>query len=127
NLVHRSMVQADESERQVRYRLLETIRQLARDRLIDAREAASVRARHLEYYRAWLRDLDPTRLGHDEQRSQIIDDNYDNLREALAWAAEAPREVEAGLWMVGSLWPYWMVRGRYAEGRRWAEALLDVA
>ena len=49
-LANKSLVVVDDSGDEIRYRLLETIRQYARDKLLDFGEAASIRTRHLNYF-----------------------------------------------------------------------------
>jgi predicted ATPase/class 3 adenylate cyclase len=88
-LVNKSLVAADESESTIRYRMLETVRQYAQERLAESGEATDARNRHLAYFvdqnlHAWqaLLELRPTelviRLGIEG----------DNIRAARAWALE---------------------------------------
>src|SRR4030095_16160100 len=59
-LVNKSLVVPDsESDSEVRYRLLETIRQYARERLLEAGGSDKVRERHLDYYLKFARRAEP--------------------------------------------------------------------
>jgi non-specific serine/threonine protein kinase len=55
-----------------------------------------------------------------------IEAEYDNLRAALGWWLAQSRPVE-GLGLAHALGFFWMARGLYAEGRRWIEAMLELA
>ncbi len=53
-LVNKSLVLARREQREeIRYRLLETIRQYAQERLLMTRQGATFRNRHLQYFRQW--------------------------------------------------------------------------
>ena len=55
-LVDKSLVVADNSGGRTRYRLLETVRQYALEKLAESGEADAVRARHRDYYTAMAAD-----------------------------------------------------------------------
>jgi predicted ATPase/DNA-binding SARP family transcriptional activator len=125
-LVDKSLVQADHAEGTARYRLLETIRQFADQRLGDAGErAARVRA-HRDWYVAFAAAHDPERaVGVVNDTPQVLDVEHDNLRAALSSGlAEDPAQA---LQLAVSLWRFWLARGHFAEGSRWLEATLVAA
>ena len=125
-LVDKSLVQADHAGGTARYRLLETIRQFADQRLRDAGErAARVRA-HRDWYLAFAAEHDPERaLGVVNDTPQALDVEHDNLRAALASGlADDPAEA---LQLAVSLWRFWLARGHFSEGSRWLEATLAAA
>jgi predicted ATPase/DNA-binding SARP family transcriptional activator len=125
-LVDKSLVQADQADGTVRYRLLETIRQFADQRLRDAGErAARVRA-HRDWYLALAAEHDPERAaGVVNDTPQALDAEHDNLRAALASGlADDPAEA---LQLAVSLWRFWLARGHFSEGSRWLEATLAAA
>ena len=108
SLIQKSLVVYEEDEQgQGRYRLLETVRQYAWDRLLEASEAEGLRERHLEFF------LDGAEqgLGLD-----WLEREHDNLRVALARSGEQGR-AEAGLRLGGALRMFWHVRGYWRE--RW--------
>jgi predicted ATPase/class 3 adenylate cyclase len=87
DLVARSMVVADESEPTRRYRLDETMRQYARERLDATSESDTVRLRHGEYYVALAEMAAEGVKGRDEQRwVRTIDVEFPNFRAALDWS-----------------------------------------
>jgi hypothetical protein len=125
-LVDKSLVQAEYAEGIARYRLLETIRQFADQRLWDAGErAARVRA-HRDWYVAFAAAHDPERaVGVVNDTPQALDVEHDNLRAALSSGlADDPAEA---LQLAVSLWRFWLARAHFAEGSRWLEATLAAA
>jgi predicted ATPase/DNA-binding SARP family transcriptional activator len=122
-LVDKSLVQAEHAEGTARYRLLETIRQYADQRLREAGErVARVRA-HRHWYVDFAAAHDPERaVGVVNDTPQALDVEHDNLRAALSSGlADDPAEA---LQLAVSLWRFWLARGHFAEGSRWLEATL---
>jgi predicted ATPase/class 3 adenylate cyclase/DNA-binding CsgD family transcriptional regulator len=124
-LVDKSLVLADNTGGRTRYRLLETVRQYALEKLGESGEADTVRARHRDYYTAQAARLDaPAATGH-QQRVEQVEAEIDNLRAAFAWSRENS-DVELALQLASSLQPLWLTRGRLREGLSWLdEALAD--
>jgi tetratricopeptide (TPR) repeat protein len=125
-LVDKSLVQAEHAEGTARYRLLETIRQFADQRLGDAGErAAQVRA-HRDWYVGFAAAHDPERaVGVVNDTPQALDVEHDNLRAALSRGLADDPAV--ALRLAVSLWRFWLARGHFAEGSRWLEATLAAA
>ena len=125
-LVDRSLLLAEEGTEEARFRLLETIRDYAQERLAESGEAAARFARHL----AWCVSLvDRARQAffsgpvQPEWVARLAAD-HDNLRAALRWAHEDPDGVDAELRMVSVLWRFWEVRGDLEEGSAWLDRAL---
>jgi predicted ATPase len=122
-LVDKSLVVADDTGGRMRYRLLETVRQYALEKLGESGEADTVRARHRDYYTAMAALLDaPAATGH-QQRVEQAEIEIDNLRAAFAWSQENS-DVERALQIASSLQPLWLTRGRLREGLSWIDAAL---
>lgn len=123
-LVDKSLVVADEVRGRTRYRMLETVRQYAQEKLSDSGEAVQVRSRHRDYYTAraeTLADLlDPARWRLAQAEGAI-----DNLRAAFAWSRDNG-DVEHALALTSALWPLWVARGRLREGLAWFDAAFSV-
>ncbi len=83
-LVDKSLVVADDSRGRTRYRLLETVRQYALEKLGESGEADSVRSRHRDYYAALAALLDAPARTDYEQRLEQAETEIDNLRAAFA-------------------------------------------
>ena len=124
SLVDKSLVVADEQAGTTRYRMLETVRQYALDRLREHGEEARWRSAHLACFIALANEFDE---GIDGPRQQWwfsrIASEHDNLRAALAFAARSsPLE---GLELAINLHAFFLVRGHLTEGREWYARLLD--
>jgi predicted ATPase/class 3 adenylate cyclase len=120
-LVDKSLVIADEQDGQQRYRMLETIREYARETLGEAGESDAVRTRHLDYFLG-LAEREPPG-GFNSSVLTSLNRERDNLRAALRWAidaGDAARAVRLG----GALWDFWSVNGHYTEGRAWLNDIL---
>jgi non-specific serine/threonine protein kinase len=125
-LVNKSLVIVDDKSEQPRYHLLETIRQYARDKLLEAGEAEQARNAHLNYFVAFSEMAGP-RIDTESVMEWIfkLDADYDNLRTAFEWGLD--RDIPASLRMVGSLANYWFRHGHGAEGIQMATAALGRA
>jgi predicted ATPase/DNA-binding SARP family transcriptional activator len=125
-VVDKSLVQVEHAGPRSRYRLLETIRQFARERLVAAREVETLEAAHCRYFLDRARDHDPERAGGVVvEHPQSLDADHDNLRAALGWALRNDHQRALSLGI--SLLPYWLARGHFVEGAGWLERVLEVA
>jgi predicted ATPase/class 3 adenylate cyclase len=112
-LVDRSLVQVDHAET-TRYRLLETIRQYARDRLLEVGEADVTRAAHFGFFFALAMAAERPLLGpHMIEWLHRLDAEVDNLRAALDWGMEA--DTDRAIRMHLALAEYWRVRSFGSE------------
>jgi predicted ATPase/DNA-binding SARP family transcriptional activator len=124
-LVDKSLVLAEEQDKEARYRLLETVRQYGREKLIEAGEVEVVSKRHLDWYLSLAERSEPElRRPNQIVWFKRLEVERDNLRAALAWSLES-EEVEAGLRLAGALRWFWFVRGCMSEGREWLEGMLS--
>lgn len=121
-LVNKSLVTTDEHADAMRYRMLETIRQYAQEKLIESGEAELFRDRHLDFFVEFA-EAAGSKLRGVEQETwlQQLDNDYDNIRAALEWASRRP---EAELRLTDALWRYWRVRSYFSEGREWLQGAL---
>lgn len=108
----------------VRYRMLEPVRQYAREKLEESGEAEEVQGRHAAFFLAVAEEAEPE-LIRERQRMWVerLDEEHDNLREALTWALEQG-EAELGLRYGGALWRFWFTQSYLSEGIRWMERVL---
>jgi predicted ATPase/class 3 adenylate cyclase/DNA-binding CsgD family transcriptional regulator len=122
-LVDKSLVAAEDSRHGTRYRLLETVRQYAQEKLGESRESDEVRGRHRDHYTAMAAPLaEPADADHD-RRIERAETELDNLRAAFAWSRERS-DTELALTLASSLQPLWLTRGRIQEGLDWLGAAL---
>jgi predicted ATPase/class 3 adenylate cyclase len=122
-LVDKSLVVADESGGRTRYRLLETVRQYAQEKLGESGEADAVRSRHRDHYTAMAAVLDAPPDTDYERRLEQAETEIDNLRAAFGWSRENS-DTELALALASSLQPLWLARGRIREGRAWFDTTL---
>ena len=95
-LVDKSLVVADDTGGRTRYRLLETVRQYALEKLGESGEADAVRSRHRDHYTALAALLDAPAGTDYEQRLEQADTEIDNLRAAFRWSRENS-DIRAGV------------------------------
>jgi predicted ATPase/class 3 adenylate cyclase/DNA-binding CsgD family transcriptional regulator len=125
-LVDKSLVSAEDTGRRTRYRLLETMRQYALEKLADSGEADAVRSRHRDYYTTMAASLNArTHSGYD-QRVEQAEAEIDNLRAAFGWSLENS-DIERALVLASSSEPLWLSRGFIREGLSWLDAGLAAA
>jgi predicted ATPase/DNA-binding CsgD family transcriptional regulator len=121
-LIDKSLVVADDHQTRTRYRLLETVRQYAFEKLGEAGEAKLVRTRHRDFYTRLASVLDtPAQTGQDRSLARAAAE-IDNCRAAFAWSRETS-DTEAALMLASSLQPLWLAFGRVHEGLAWFDAV----
>lgn len=109
---------------ETRYRMLETVRQYAHARLMEAGEAEAVRSRHLGYYLRLAEGLEPRLRGRDQISTlDELGRELDNLRQALEWALQT--DVESELRLASAMQWFWDIRYHWAEGIAWLRQGLD--
>jgi predicted ATPase/transcriptional regulator with XRE-family HTH domain len=126
-LLDTSLLQTREQEAELRYSMLETIREFALERLTESGEEPVTRDRHARYFRDLAEGTgprifrifaigDPIQLG-------MIEREHDNLRAALGWSRDTG-DHDTLLRLVGALTLFWFYRGYLNEGQRWLEQAL---
>ena len=114
-----SLVLTEDTGPQMRFRLLESLREYAGGRLASEERARAER-RHADFFLALAEEGAPKLTGPEQQTwLQRLHADHDNLRAALA----NTRDEEALLRWAGALWRFWSIRGHVTEGRR---ALIDI-
>jgi predicted ATPase/class 3 adenylate cyclase len=113
SLVGRSLVVAEQGE-ETRYRMLETIRQYARQRLLERAETDSLRVAHLAYFLDLAVQAERPLLGPDMVHwLGRLDREIDELRAALDWGLDA--DPERALRLTVALTQYWRARAFGSE------------
>jgi hypothetical protein len=124
DLVNQSLVHAEEEPSGTRYRLLETLRAYAAERLAARGESEAVQRRHAEYYLALAEAADLGLRGPEQaQWAARLAREQDNIQAALRWTTEHG-EAELAHRLVGALWWYWYTRPRGVEGTHWYDRVL---
>jgi tetratricopeptide (TPR) repeat protein len=117
HLVEKSLVEREAAGE--RYRLLETVRQYALERLEAANETRTQRSRHLQFYLALAQRARPQLVGPQQSEWLArLDIERENLLAAHAWSCEADLASECGLHLVSALRRYWIFRGLLGLGYR---------
>ena len=117
-LADKSLLVVEQREERMRYRLLESVRQYAADRLLEGGESESARARHCDHFLALAEEADAGTRGPEQARwLDRLEAEHDNLRAALDWCREDGTGAEPGLRLARALYRFWRVRGYLAEGR----------
>jgi len=127
-LVNASLVVGEERSGTMRYRLLDTVRHDAAQRLAQSGEMESVRHRHVDWCLALAEWAEPELTGDGQAAAFArLETEHDNLREALGFVGLVDNP-ERRLRLTVALTRFWYVRGYLAESRRWLEqALADAA
>ena len=107
----------DETRPDLRFTMLETIREYAQERLLESGEAEEVRRNHARFFLGMAEWAKSELIGpHQAAWLQRLDEEHDNMRSALAWSAGNDPETCARL--VAALWRFWYTRGHFEEARR---------
>ena len=126
-LVSKSLVVAEAGPRhsgRVRYRLLETIRAFAGEKLAHAGEAAELRTAHAEFYVSLAERAEPELTGRrQEEWLERLAAERSNLRAALEWSL-CHGQTELAFRLAGALVLFWRIRCHFSEGRDLLDAAL---
>jgi predicted ATPase/DNA-binding CsgD family transcriptional regulator/tetratricopeptide (TPR) repeat protein len=124
-LVDKSLVLAEEHEGvSLRYRMLEPVKQYAREKLGESDESGTVRRRHADFFLVLAEEARPRLRGPEDRKwLERLEREHDNMRAALSFALESG-EAELALRMTGALGTFWHMHSHSDEGRKWLEAAL---
>jgi len=126
SLVDKSLVVAA-GEHEVRYRLLETVRAYAADRLAEAGEAERVAAAHAEYFLGLAERAEPELRSRDQVKwLDRLTAEHDNMSAAIRHVLSAG-DGAAALRFVRALGLFWAMRDYDSEASEWAAQALEVA
>jgi predicted ATPase/class 3 adenylate cyclase len=122
-LVDQSLLR-QEAEGEPRFLMLETIREFALERLEEAGEASAIKERHARAFLALAEEAE-SHLTDRDQATWLdrLELDHDNLRAALAWAAQE-HDAEFALRLAGAVWRFWQFRGHIHEARQRLDAIL---
>jgi predicted ATPase/DNA-binding CsgD family transcriptional regulator len=116
SLVDQSLVIAEERDAGMRYGLLETVRQYALERLVDAHEEEALRRRHRDHFLAFAEQAAPhLETGRQGEWLELLDPEAANLAAALEYALCS--EPRLALRFCAALYRWWWTRGRFAEAK----------
>lgn len=135
HLIDKSLVMVDTQRSDVAYyRLLETIRQYALERLQESGEERVMRNQHCNWFLGLAERAEPSLHGPQQMIwLQRLELEHDNFRKALTWSLTESHTrnslsedtEEVGLRLAGALFWFWNLRGYLSEGRYWLEKALE--
>ena len=118
------MVQRSAEVGEVRYGMLEPVRQYAHEKLEESGEATTTGRSHASFFLALAERAYPELMGARQvEWLDRLDQEHGNLMSAVSWALDTG-DAETGARLGWALWLFWMIRGYQRAGRRWMEALL---
>ncbi|MEH0580403.1 MULTISPECIES: LuxR C-terminal-related transcriptional regulator [Streptomyces] len=125
-LVSKSILLPELTRGDMRYRLLETLRDFALERARGSEDFGHARRAHVEYYRAWATHTATGFFGPGQADSgQRLESDFSNLELAFNGLFQDPGRSREVLELASSLRFYW-ITGHLREGRRWLERALAV-
>lgn len=121
SLVNKSLIVRHGSDDDVRFSMLEAIREYANERLTAQGEDSLMRHRHANYYLALAERAEPELYHHDQLKwLDRLKHELGNLRAALAWTlSQTEDQLDTGLRLASALWWFWVMAGILTEGREW--------
>lgn len=123
-LAQRSMIVVERGT-PTRYRMLETLRQYAAERLAGTGEEPAVRRRHAEYFRDHAEHADAALRGQGQRQTLLrLRQEQPNIKAALTWFEGEGDDLDSALLTAGSLGLFWHL-GRHLEGRETLARLLS--
>ncbi len=123
-LVEKSLVLLDDQSTAPRYRMLETIRQYAREKATEAEEVQQLNDRHLAFVLRFAEAAEPNFFHPDQIHWYArTDAELDNVRAALDWSLVSG-EVQPGMRIASALHRYWVARLYWREAVGWLQRLM---
>jgi predicted ATPase len=110
-----------------RYRMLETFRQFAQEKLEEAGEGDVARERHLKYFVAWSEHREPMGRGAEQgEWLTEVEREHENVLLALEFCPRARSGAEQALGLIDDVYLYWSLRGLYGVARERLGAALRI-
>jgi predicted ATPase/DNA-binding CsgD family transcriptional regulator len=108
-----------------RYRLIETLRQYAAERLVETGEADRTQRLHFEFYANWAESFG--RPARNTQAAELdrVEEEIANIRAALEWSRG--HQPEGHLRLATSMAHFWLTRGSTVEGRAWLGPAIEAS
>jgi predicted ATPase/class 3 adenylate cyclase len=127
SLVAKSMVVTDDAAAGTRYRLLDTLREYAAERLDELDDLTRVHTRHAAHFVALVDTVGPMLKGPDDEEGVArLAADQDNLRAALGWTRDHG-DASTFVRLAHGLFIYWQTMLDYREIRYWTQAALERA
>lgn len=126
HLFSKSVVNIKKSHPKLRYEMLETIREYASEKLVEFQESDIIHEKHLVYYLNLAKKVNSDSILPNELEKTylFLDEEYENLRQALVWSLENESAIPS-LDLCNALYRFWEVRGYWLEGLNWMSKALS--
>jgi predicted ATPase/DNA-binding SARP family transcriptional activator len=119
-----SLVLSENVGNEMRFRMLETLREFANEAL-ENDSARELRRRHAHYFMELAERARSELYGPDQIRwLDRLHTDLDNFRDVLAWSTSAEGEIEVGLRIAVAIYHYWNIRVNPRESKEWVDILL---
>ena len=127
-LVDKSLVVAETEGNESHYRMLETIREYAKEKISETDEEKMIHERHLDYLLARGEQMEAACIEGKNYRLWIkqMESERDNLRAALGYAIDSG-QADLALQLMGNTFWAWWLRGPWREAQKWTETALAQA
>jgi predicted ATPase/DNA-binding winged helix-turn-helix (wHTH) protein len=125
SLVAKSLVTLDGAVSSGRWRLLETIRAYAIEKLGESGEAQQAARRHAEFYRDLFASLAPSEKLESVEESDRYGREIDNIRAALEWAFSPVGDAAIGVVLTAAYAPLWIHSSLMVECRERTERAME--
>ncbi|MGI8553422.1 MAG: ATP-binding protein, partial [Dehalococcoidia bacterium] len=124
HLIEKSLVLVEETQGAARYRLLETVREYAREQLAVSGESEPARHRHAEHYLTLAEQAEPHLIDATQMHwLRRLEEDHGNLRTALAWF-DGQHAAEPYVQLSVALWRFWHLQERLSEASGWLATAL---
>lgn len=122
-LDHSLVSQTTGGDGELRFGMLETIREYTLERLRADAEEQDIRRNHATFYLNLAERAEAALIGPD-QASWLtrLEQEHDNIRAALQWALDHDQN-DIAVRLTAAVWRFWHVHGHVIEGRRWLDAV----
>lgn len=126
-LVNKSLVRAETRGNLPRWTLLETIREYAAEKCIQAGNETDHRNRHAQYWLSVVEAAAPNLKGGAKQAECLVrlDSELNNLRAALDWVL-SQKQADTAQRLGAGLGRFWVMRGYWSEGREWLGKIMEM-
>ncbi|MFE7721381.1 protein kinase [Nocardia rhizosphaerihabitans] len=126
-LVDKSILIREDAGSAVRFRMLDTLRDYGREKAEQAGIYPELRRRHRDWYQHLVLQVEAEWIGPRQvEWIARLEREQSNLREAMEFCLsdETDTGIEAGLRITAALFPFWLSRGLFREGRHWLDRAL---
>ncbi len=119
--------QENKSGGEVRFTMLETMREYALEKLAESGEQVTIRTRHAQHFLEMAEQATQEYFGSNEIMWFVrLEAEHDNLRTAIQWWLMT-ENVLMSLRLTASMSRFWEIRGYLSEGRVWLTQALSKA